>query len=186
MSKPMWVTLSMAVILVAVVFLSSTPVSTHTSGALKDFTLILKEVAPQGWGFFTKDPRTPFVTAYTMTDQRTWAHVTRGPNALPSNAFGLNRESRLDEYDHSQVIGENDLDETWIDCTGGGPSECASAAIEENGVQDWAVTGYDLRLCGKVLLVRQEPMPIDYAGLEYQPRTEAIRADVECTVRHRR
>ncbi|MGO2663706.1 SdpA family antimicrobial peptide system protein [Mycetocola reblochoni] len=173
---------AIAAVAVAAIVFSSLPIKSHASEAARAMTGLVNEISPQGWGFFTKDPREPFMVAYVMNEHGAWEHVTRGPNARPQNAFGLNRESRLDEYDHSQLIGTAELDDVWAECTGDDVDGCATAAMDSQGTQEWQVSGYDLRLCGDVLLLKREPIPLDYAGLDYDPTSWAIRADVACTV----
>jgi antimicrobial peptide system SdpA family protein len=171
---------TMTTIIVATIGLSSLPASTHASGPVADVVEIVHEVVPQGWGFFTRDPRSAFVSAFVKSSDGVWQNATRGPNATLKNAFGFNRASRLDEYDVSQVTGSREIGDLWQDCTGATIRSCADAARSEHGVQHWQAQGYDLRLCGDVLLLRTEPVPIAFAGMEFSPKTESIRASVTC------
>ncbi|PZE26358.1 SdpA family antimicrobial peptide system protein [Curtobacterium sp. MCLR17_055] len=171
---------TVAALAVATVGFASLPISTHASGFVADGLRTVSEITPQGWGFFTRDPRSPITQARVRTAEGEWKTVNRGPNATLRNAFGFNRSSRLDEYDVSQVTGSRDIDELWSDCTGNSIAECAQRAASERGVQEWTAEGYDLRLCGEVLLLAVDPVPIDFAGLEYDSSTKAIRATVRC------
>ncbi|MFS2029759.1 MULTISPECIES: SdpA family antimicrobial peptide system protein [unclassified Curtobacterium] len=169
-----------AVAVVATVGFASLPVKTHATGLVSDALQIVGEVAPQGWGFFTRDPREPITQAWARAETGRWQPVSRGPNATLENAFGFDRASRLDEYDVSQIVGGTDIDDLWSDCTGSSATDCARRAESERGVQRWTADGYDLRLCGEVLLLDISPISIDFAGLEYDAPTKAIRADVRC------
>lgn len=174
------VVVSVATFAVATVGFASLPVGIHASGFVADGLHAVQEITPQGWGFFTRDPRSPITQAWLMTSGGEWENVTRGPNATLRNAFGFNRSSRLDEYDVSQVTGSRDVDGLWTDCTGRSIAQCAGRAASNRGVQEWTAEGYDLRLCGEVLLLAMDPVPIDFAGLQYEPATKAIRATVRC------
>jgi antimicrobial peptide system SdpA family protein len=171
---------TVATLAVATVGFASLPISTHASGFVADGLRAVSEITPQGWGFFTRDPRSPITQARLRSVEGKWETVTRGPNATLRNAFGFNRSSRLDEYDVSQITGSRNIDELWSDCTGYSIEECAQRAESRRGVQEWTAEGYDLRLCGEVLLLAADPVPIDFAGLQYDASTKAIRATVRC------
>lgn len=169
-----------AATLVAVVAFASLPVKEHATGVTADGLRVVSEVVPQGWGFFTRDPREPITQAWVQSTSGGWQPSTRGPNASLRNAFGLDRSSRLDEYNVSQVLGKKDTDRLWTDCTGSSIRRCAQRAESKHGVQRWRVEGHDPRLCGNVLFLEVDPIPIDFAGLQYDPPTKAIRAEVSC------
>src|SRR5256885_14361051 len=46
-------------------------------------------IVPQGWGFFTREPREPSVEVFTQN-----GHPLIDSNASPSNYFGLSRRTR--------------------------------------------------------------------------------------------
>ena len=159
---------------------ASLPVSSHATGLMRGLAEVIRQVAPQGWGFFTKDPRSPHVLAYVRDADGEWVQSTRGPNLHPKNAFGFNRASRLDEYDHAQLASSADFDPLWTDCDGGDLDRCAELSLLQNDAQQWEVVGYDLRLCGDVLLVEEEPTPLAFASLEFDSQNRAIVASVIC------
>ncbi|WP_164878204.1 SdpA family antimicrobial peptide system protein [Microbacterium enclense] len=132
-------------------------------------------IAPQGWAFFTKSPRGPVPTAYRW-DGDEWVSADRGPNAQLRWAFGLNRESRLTEFDMQTALAEVD-ESWWRDCPGRhDDAECLS----DTAPRPVASVGHDLRLCGEVGLVRREPVP--WAYREYVERTagQSLRLTVDC------
>lgn len=52
-----------------------------------------QSVLPQGWGFFTRDPREPRTFVFVHESNR-WRSALLGPHGKPANAFGFNRVSR--------------------------------------------------------------------------------------------
>ncbi len=56
------------------IVLSSLPVIVHFTGAGDSVSKAVTSITPQGWGFFTKDPREPFVLTYLSRDSETWEH----------------------------------------------------------------------------------------------------------------
>lgn len=171
---------TMAAALVAVVAVASLPVKEHATGVTADAFRVVGEVTPQGWGFFTRDPREPMTQAWVLSASGGWHRSMRGPSASLRNAFGFDRSSRLDEYDVSQVLSNKDVTELWTDCTGYSTRLCAQRAESKHGVQRWRAERHDLRLCGDVLFLEVDPTPIDFAGLQYDPPKKAIRAEVSC------
>ncbi len=171
---------TMAFAVISAIGIASLPVKSHTTGAVERTVRVINEVVPQGWGFFTRDPREPITQAWVRDGSGEWLAASRGPNATLRNAFGLDRSSRLDEYDVSQVLGGKDIDGLWVDCTGNTVAGCARRAATQEGVQHWEVEGFDLRLCGDVVLLDASPVPLDFAGLRYDPPKKAIQASIRC------
>lgn len=55
---------------------------------------LLRQFLPQGWGFFTKSPRDEEFYIYRR-DAGGWVNAFAGPEASPSNLFGLIRVTRV-------------------------------------------------------------------------------------------
>lgn len=136
----------------------------------------VQQVAPQGWAFFTKSPRGQMHFPYRGDGSDDWIGASRGPNAQLRWAFGLNRESRLTEFDVQTVLEQVD-DDWWRDCS---RSESDSQCLGDAPTHRVSATGHDLRLCGEIGLVRREPVP--WAYRDYLDRTdgESIRLLVSC------
>ncbi|MBT9607823.1 SdpA family antimicrobial peptide system protein [Microbacterium sp.] len=132
-------------------------------------------LAPQGWAFFTKSPRGPVASPYRSEDGE-WTPADRGPNAQFRWAFGLNRESRLTEFDVQTALAEVD-DSWWQDCPRqSDDAQCLTDAVP----RAVASVGHDLRLCGEVGIVRREPVPWAYREFVDRSAGQAIRLTVSC------
>lgn len=132
-------------------------------------------IAPQGWAFFTKSPRGPVPTAYRW-DGGEWVSADRGPNAQPRWAFGLNRESRLTEFDVQTALAEVD-ESWWLDCPRGDDD---AACLTASAARPVASVGHDLRLCGEIGIVRREPVPWAYREFVERSAGQALRLTVAC------
>lgn len=139
----------------------------------------VQSVIPQGWAFFTRDPREATVIPFTESGGG-WVNVNRGPNAQPEYAFGMNRESRLTEFDTEGISAAAGDDVEWFECSSFDHSECIEEAEGEREPVEVSTSGWDLRLCGPVALVKEEPVPLSFGRLGGQPELSAILFDVEC------
>ncbi|MDN6122648.1 MAG: SdpA family antimicrobial peptide system protein [Brevibacterium sp.] len=164
------------IVIVAVIILSVAwlPISETAPQPIRSLGSQVKNFTVQGWGFFTKSPREAVVTPYSHKDGR-WISAGRGPNAIPKYAFGLDRTSRLTEFD-VQLASENLPDEAWTECAGLDIESCAGDASQV----DVTVSGYDLRLCGDVVLASTTPQPWAYRG-QYEVTPDKIALlDISC------
>ncbi|WP_396644353.1 SdpA family antimicrobial peptide system protein [Microbacterium sp.] len=135
----------------------------------------VQSIAPQGWAFFTKSPRGSVPLAYRW-DGGEWVSADRGPNAQLRWAFGLNRESRLTEFDVQTALAEVD-ESWWQDCPRDrGDAHCLSATAP----RAVASVGHDLRLCGEVGIVRREPVPWAYREYIERSAGQSLRLTVAC------
>lgn len=164
---------------VLIITLISLPSQPHLPEPLRNVAGVVQSLSPQGWAFFTRDPREPSVLPY-VEDGDDWVRADRGPNAQPSSMFGIDRSTRLTEYDVSQVIGASN-DENWFDCAPGTLEQCVQIAEQDAGWKSLEARGYDLRLCGRVVFVQEEPVPIAFAGLEYEPPQTVLLVDAQCS-----
>lgn len=57
------------------------------------FRMNLKSIFPQGWGFFTRDPREADLILYEYQN-KTWKKSTSFPYSAPKNLFGITRGAR--------------------------------------------------------------------------------------------
>lgn len=109
---------------------------------------------PEGWAFFTRDPRSERVY-YFVYNGATWVDASVGPQSRASNFFGLNRRARAQNVEAGLLLNEQRVREAWRVCERS-PSSCLAPAYAVN-----AVTNASPRptLCGLVGVARQRPIP---------------------------
>lgn len=72
------------------------------------------EIHPQGWGFFTKDPRLPYRELFFEDKGGNITPHRNSPTAV-ENLFGSKRDYRVNEYDISSLTILNSED-NWFEC----------------------------------------------------------------------
>lgn len=125
----------------------------------RDVHLAMVVFAPEGWAFFTKDPREPAFVPYAPDRSGIWRSVAVGSYDEPRHLFGASRTPRAQGVEMgllaSQVSGS-----AWETC---------SSRVEDclRSAQDWLVAANPspaATLCGKIAIVRQEPLPWAWAA----------------------
>lgn len=134
-----------------------------------------RQLAPQGWAFFTKDAQSRFVIPYAISDRGLKA--TANPvGASPRFAFGFNRAGRSQGAEIASLLRGVGQDR-WRSCHS--PEECADK-IHGAGVET-RNERHDPSICGEVLLVAAEPVPWEWRDLSTGPSIEqALRLRVRC------
>ncbi|WP_395653748.1 SdpA family antimicrobial peptide system protein [Phycicoccus elongatus] len=136
--------------------------------------------ATQGWAFFTKSPREPSLIAVRANGVGGYSSAILAPHSEPRNAFGLNRASRAQGVELGLLAGALNSD-NWTDCAGTSLAECAST------IPAGAVARIDdpmpaPSLCGRLLLVGQEPTPWAWAGQETDAMPKRVaQLEVNCS-----
>src|SRR4051812_32531054 len=69
--------------------------------------------APQGWGFFTRNPREPQIVPFLRNGH--WRSANLGPHAQFKYALGLNRRSRAQGVEMGLLLGKLGIAE-WTPC----------------------------------------------------------------------
>lgn len=136
----------------------------------------VKSVVPQGWAFFTKDPRDDRFSVLRESSDG-WETVPVGPNGDPRYVFGLHRYPRVQSVE-LHLLAETVPAEAWVSCAGSW-ARCADALDASAPVRN-AVAAPSL--CGRLTIVRSEPTPWAWAHSvdpEQMPST-AARLDVSC------
>jgi len=135
-----------------------------------------REALPQGWAFFSKSPRGDVVVPYTRLDGADWENAARGPNVQPRWLFGLNRSSRLTEFDLQLALEDVD-DADWHECDRSLTDEECLASLDALPVQS---AGFASRLCGEVGVVARPPVPWAFRHTTDRLDGRAVRLTVEC------
>jgi sporulation delaying protein A len=171
-------------VFVGLLLASSTLISTVVISALPynplsmsmQLEIGVKSIVPEGWGFFTKEPRGLDFYLYRLVGG-TWEGLHPLPISAPRNAFGLNRRPRAIPVE--LVVLLDQLDESqWT------KSEVAATQALDQ-LKDFRVTNameHPL-LCGKLGVVRREPIPWawSYAESEVTIPSWIVRLDIECS-----
>lgn len=144
--------------------------------ARNEFAHLSKQLAPQGWAFFTKDVHSEFIVPYKVLDDDTLVRESLPVGASAQWAFGLDRAGRSQGAEIAGFLqGVDELQ--WTKCANA--DECR--AVEET-------TAIQVRnglnrptLCGSMLLVASQPVPWEWRNLNAAPEErEALHVDVTC------
>lgn len=138
--------------------------------------LLTQLVIPQGWNFFTRDPREDDIFVYRrhegeLHDALAW------PNAGWANGLGLRRTGRAQGIEVGHIIAGIDWDEI-APCRDGEPACIAATPLEHTAVNPVPSP----MLCGELAIVMRPPMPwawADHAAPEHAP-IKTTRIDVRC------
>jgi len=142
----------------------------------------LNAVLPQGWAFFTSDPRATAYLPYREGADSTWRSIAAGPLARAGNGFGFDRSPRVqDQQVESVVAGVQSR--YWHTC----PAGLALASVEvcfhgdPRGV--YVTSPWPIRaLCGQVGIVAASPV-VWFRARRGGPAFEAAKVlmvDVRC------
>ena len=134
-------------------------------------------VTMQGWAFFTKSPRDDILIPYTKEqEENEWNFAARGPNVQARYIFGLNRESRLTEFDVRALTNAVD-EQGWIDCEDTSKFErCIKNEVPHNVV----IKQYDPKLCGLTVITRSPPIPWAYRNATTGMPGKVLYLNVQC------
>jgi antimicrobial peptide system SdpA family protein len=119
--------------------------------ALKPLMILF---VPEGWAFFTKDPRDERYLSFVRGSDGRWAFIDRGPNAEPRNWFGLNRLARAQGPEIGVLVSRVPAP-AWQDCNIE-PTQCLDRSpVAYRGATPSPIPA----LCGSVGIVVQRPLP---------------------------
>ncbi|PDY26976.1 SdpA family antimicrobial peptide system protein [Bacillus thuringiensis] len=152
--------------------LGSNPLSMN-----KDTNLIISSVLPQGWGFFSKDPRENQVGLYAEGKD---SLEVLWPNMKAKNVFGLYRKGRSQGVEMGTLTSKI-KEQDWMECSEGNLQTCKKKADEKPIKLDNPVT-YPL-LCGGYYMTKEKPVPWNYykySDSAYKV-TNIVKVDVACS-----
>jgi len=130
---------------------------------------------PQGWAFFTRDPREPVDRAYRPGAPPTPLLYT---NSSARSLFGFSRRARAQNVEMAALLLEVPSG-AWHECRDA-LSRCLEAAPEA-GVPV-ANRSMNRQICGPVVVERQPPVPWAWGrglGTVHMP-SKVLRLDVRC------
>lgn len=138
--------------------------------------LLFKVFLPQGWKYFTRDPREDRLQALSKDNRGHWTSALLGANASPSNGFGLRRRTRAQAIEMG-MIAVQAKKEQWAQC-----QERLETCLERASVVPVKNDSPHSTLCGEIVLVRQPPMPWAWSRAKGEVTMPAkyARLDVSC------
>ena len=133
-------------------------------------------IAPQGWAFFTRDPREPVDRVYTRSGPE-WVQVTY-TNSSRRNWLGLKRDARALNVELASLLSEVDP-ALWRNCPGR-----LETCLRERDVPAVAVVNRSRirALCGEILVERRPPAPWAWSRAKRPVLLDSkiARLDVRC------
>ncbi|RAW03475.1 SdpA family antimicrobial peptide system protein [Pseudochryseolinea flava] len=114
--------------------------------------LIIKTIAPEGWSFFTRNPRENLIYIFQRDSGRQWLQPSHVYNGSMENYFGMSRKARAIGSEYALLFSQSAV--LWDSCSTG-TFDC----IDE---QKKFLVRNQLKapqLCGEYLFVSRAPVP---------------------------
>lgn len=139
--------------------------------------LFIFSILPEGWGFFTKNPRDPIVYIYKYSGNE-WQNVLLRPNSAPINFIGLKRDARAQGAEYGLILSQIPKIDTVI-CKNMTHLECLESRDEIKLIE---VRNSSLKktLCGDIVLFLQEPIPWAWRKSNTKMDIRVYRIKVTC------
>jgi len=120
------------------------------------------DLAPQGWGFFTRDPSEADLLYYDEDLSPAWTT----PQGRPENVFGLSRTQRAQGPEAAALlrhVSESD----WFECApGAAVGSCVEAYRADDRVALQAENASIVpTLCGTIVFAQSDPVPWSFRDL---------------------
>lgn len=138
-------------------------------------TRIVRAIAPQGWAFFTKSPRSLSAEVFQYQADGSWRDVTAGPQSRPSDLMGLDRTGRSQGTEVAMVVAAAP-EQAWRDCDRA-PTDCLSEATIALTVPN---RSNHHSVCGDVGVVLQDVLPWAWRDAPTTMPSKVLRVRVEC------
>lgn len=133
---------------------------------------------PEGWGFFSKNPREAQFYIYQKKDRK-WRNLTR-PNSDYKNFFGLNRKSRAIGVEYGQLLQQTAMDVTrWDSCASKNTRKCLKKIKVKTTTESKILNPV---LCDTIGIVRKKIVPWAWAKekTKIEMPKEALKILVNC------
>lgn len=148
----------------------------------RDKTYIEKNIPtifPQGWGFFTRNPREDSLTLYVKyNDKENWLKDPRGHATELKNGFGWDRSARAAEYDNTLVVQA--AEENWSECKPEEKDVDCLGRVSENSLHQLDEHHNSLSEVCLFGVIAKKPTPLDYHDLDYKNPRNVIVAGTDC------
>lgn len=125
----------------------------------------IRVVLPQGWGFFTRDPREIDLTVHRAGPDG-WEPAISWPIAIPDNLFGLSRAGRGQGIEFGGISAQLEWDD--IPRCRGEIADCIDDAGRD--IVEVENTSSHPTICGDLVVQRRTPVPWAWVR-SHGPRT---------------
>ncbi len=131
---------------------------------------------PQGWGFFTRDPREDDYDVLAF-DGRHWRTRFGHPNFQWSLLLGWSRAARAQSVEFGLLSGSLDQD-AWVDCTQS-VDDCARDLDVQQTLRNASPRP---TLCGEVIVMTRPPVPWAWARSAHAITmpSKLLKVDLQC------
>ncbi|ETT84686.1 SdpA family antimicrobial peptide system protein [Bacillus mycoides] len=135
----------------------------------------IRSVYPQGWGFYSKDPRTDMFNVYNVKEKK---QAVQWPNNRIANGFGLVRYGR-GQGTEMGMISALVPEDKWSVCKKD-ELQCLVESKEKVHVKN---TTPNPTLCGDLGLTATKPKPWAWAkyGDKITTTSKIVRVEVTCS-----
>ncbi|UFT99138.1 SdpA family antimicrobial peptide system protein [Radiobacillus kanasensis] len=161
------------------IFLSSviTGMGATAVSPTKDSQVVYSSILPQGWGFFSKDPRAPIMGLYAADEKSTeilW------PTMRAENIFGLYRKGRAQGVEMGALFTKIEKGE-WSKCDNSDLDSCKKQANEVE-VENIAPSPL---LCGTYYFTQEKTIPWSYFKYSESETkvTKIVKGDITCSAK---
>lgn len=175
--RPFLAGVCLTLLLAGLSLLLAVPSSVVMSPSTADALVPLKQAAPQGWAFFTRDPTQEYIVLY-QHDGEGWETVSSVSASGTDNLFGSDRSRRTESYEIEMVVNELP-EEEWVEC---GRARTMAECLPRTPGAGVGVRSHaeEPRFCGPVVYARFEPVPWAWAALAEEVPLGYVEADVDC------
>jgi len=136
---------------------------------------------PQGWGFFTKNPREPSYNLYSIESSNAVRSVDPAVESAASNLFGLRRSPRIAQGVRT-AIGESIPDDRWAACVSTADVGDCLREVTVEGLQtiESPVRSTVAVYCGLFLMARAEMLPWAWRESPQDREIALVLVDIQC------
>ncbi|HVG60573.1 MAG TPA: SdpA family antimicrobial peptide system protein [Hyalangium sp.] len=138
----------------------------------------VKLVLPEGWAFFTRDPRDERMMPFQRGEHGGWVAANKTPNFQPQNSFGIDRAARAQGVELGLLL-DGVRGEERLSC-----EEDPLVCLERAPVAQARNTSPRPSLCGQVGLVFQKAVPWAWARSSKDKKiimpSKVMRMDIQC------
>lgn len=120
----------------------------------------LSRAVPQGWAFFTKSPRDPFLLVFAKGDAGAYRELLQLPTTKAENYFGISRFGRGQPVELANIVNRV-ASQSWNKC-GPATNSCLDGPVGDIKVRNEKP---DPSLCGSIKVVEVVPVPWAYRHL---------------------